>query len=185
MSKKVLAPLAQGFEEIEFINIVDLLRRVGLEVCVAALNTEFSVRGAHGIYITAERFIEELDAREFDGIALAGGYEGMCNLKQNAKVLELVRELNAQNKLVAAICASPIVLDAAGVLRGDFTCYPGCESELAGHFMPKSVVASGNIITGAGVAVASDFALELVRYLCGDEATKKLADEILMPLRGK
>ena len=183
MSKKVLVPLAQGFEEIEFINIVDLLRRAGLEVCITALNTELSVKGAHEIYIKAERFLEEIDASEFDAIALAGGYEGMCNLKQNAKVLELLKAMSAQNKLIAAICDSPIVLNEAGLLQGDFTCYPGCEVGLNGHFISKSVVVNENIITGAGVAVASDFALALVRYLCGDAAAKKLGDGILMPWR--
>lgn len=183
MYKKVLVPLAEGFEEIEFINIVDLLRRAGIEVCVASLNTELLVKGAHNIYIKAECFIEELESAEFSAIALAGGYEGMMNLKSNAKILELLRQMNAQNKLICAICASPMVLNEAGILNGDFTCYPGCEVGLDGHFIQQGVVKNANIITAAGVAVASDFALKIVECLCNDEARERLANEILMPLR--
>lgn len=172
MSKKVLVPLANGFEEIEFVSIVDTLRRAQIEVLIAGVSDEGSVSGAggakssgagagganglktnsagecgasakdsangvgkiytgaHGIAISAEVALDSLDSGAlagFDGVALAGGWQGMLNLKASQKLREILREFKAEGKLVSAICASPIVLDAAGVLGGKFACYPSCE----------------------------------------------------------
>lgn len=173
MSKKVLVPLANGFEEIEFVSIVDTLRRAQIEVLIAGVSDEDSVSGAkssgasgtnglktnsagecgasakdsangasvdggvgrsytgaHGIAISADTMLDSLDSSVlagFDGVALAGGWQGMLNLKASQKLREILREFKAEGKLVSAICASPIVLDAAGVLGGKFACYPSCE----------------------------------------------------------
>ena len=172
MSKKVLVPLADGFEEIEFVSIVDTLRRADIEVLIAgvrdsgtsgggasdsnsagsangasdlkasspsahtpnAKDSQYSAgeiyTGAHGILIHADTALESLDSSAlagFDGVALAGGWQGMLNFKASQKLRTLLREFKARGKLVSAICASPIVLDAAGVLGGKFACYPSCE----------------------------------------------------------
>lgn len=144
MSKKVLVPLANGFEEIEFVSIVDTLRRAQIEVLIAGVSDEGSASGAgasassasksyigaHGIAISADTMLDSLDSSTlagFDGVALAGGWQGMLNLKASQKLREILREFKAEGKLVSAICASPIVLDAAGVLGGKFACYPSCE----------------------------------------------------------
>ncbi|RDU53196.1 DJ-1/PfpI family protein [Helicobacter sp. MIT 01-3238] len=161
MSKKVLVPLANGFEEIEFVSIVDTLRRAQIEVLIAGVGDEGSTTGAnglktnstsecgasakdsasgasvgrsytgaHGIAISADTMLDSLDSSAlagFDGVALAGGWQGMLNLKASQKLREILREFKAEGKLVSAICASPIVLDAAGVLSGKFACYPSCE----------------------------------------------------------
>lgn len=165
MSKKVLVPLANGFEEIEFVSIVDTLRRAQIEVLIAGVSDEGSASGAkssgasganglktnsagecgasassagvgrsytgaHGIIISADATLDSLDSSAlagFDGVALAGGWQGMLNLKASQKLREILREFKAEGKLVSAICASPIVLDAAGVLGGKFACYPSCE----------------------------------------------------------
>ena len=172
MSKKVLVPLANGFEEIEFVSIVDTLRRAQIEVLIAGVGDErnascvsdkgsengaksscassgstsgkcgasagastkdsvgASYTGAHGIAISADTMLDSLDSSAlagFDGVALAGGWQGMLNLKASQKLREILREFKSQGKLVSAICASPIVLDAAGVLEGKFACYPSCE----------------------------------------------------------
>lgn len=137
MSKKVLVPLANGFEEIEFVSIVDTLRRAQIEVLIAGVSDEGSASGAgrsytgaHGIAISADTMLDSLDSSAlagFDGVALAGGWQGMLNLKASQKLREILREFKAEGKLVSAICASPIVLDAAGVLGGKFACYPSCE----------------------------------------------------------
>lgn len=139
MAKKVLVPLANGFEEIEFVSIVDTLRRAQIEVLIAGVgecgaSTKDSVGasyiGAHGITIRADATLDSLDSSAlagFDGVALAGGWQGMLNLKASQKLREILREFKAEGKLVSAICASPIVLDAAGVLEGKFACYPSCE----------------------------------------------------------
>ncbi|MGX3098526.1 DJ-1/PfpI family protein [Helicobacter sp. 23-1046] len=147
MAKRVLVPLAEGFEEIEFVSIVDTLRRAGVEVVIAGVNgsNEVGVKkdlrasgnsagiytGAHGIEICAEVSLEGLDSSAlagFDGVALAGGWQGMLNLKSSQKLREILQDFKAQGKLVSAICASPIVLDSAGVLAGKFACYPSCEA---------------------------------------------------------
>ncbi|TQR33012.1 DJ-1 family protein [Campylobacter sp. MIT 99-7217] len=182
MSKKILAPLATGFEEIEFVSIVDILRRAGLEVIIATLNDDFLVKGAHNIIIKAEVKLSSINAQMLDGIALAGGYDGMMNLKKSKEILQLIKDLHADKKLVSALCASPIVLHEAGVLGGNFTCYPGCEQGLKGTRLEKAVVINENIITSAGPATASLFALELVRYLCGEDTYNKLHKELLIPL---
>ncbi|MGX2971620.1 DJ-1/PfpI family protein [Helicobacter sp. T3_23-1059] len=157
--KKMLAPLAEGFEEIEFVSIVDTLRRAGVEVVIAGVNgsNEVGVKkdlrasgnganqnlsgakiaevqiytGAHGVEICAEVSLEGLDSSAlagFDGVALAGGWQGMLNLKSSQKLRDILQDFKAQGKLVSAICASPIVLDSAGVLSGKFACYPSCEA---------------------------------------------------------
>lgn len=182
MSKKVLVPLARGFEEIEFVSIVDILRRAELEVLIASLDDEKQVSGAHNIKLLADCALSSLDLNDFDAIALAGGYEGMMNLKNNALILATLKKFKQENKLVSAICASPIVLHEAGVLQGNFTCYPGCEKGLNGFYENKAVLVNKNLITSAGPGTASKFALELVRYLCGEEKYKKLYDELLMYL---
>lgn len=171
MSKKVLVPLANGFEEIEFVSIVDTLRRAQIEVLIAGVSDEGSASGAgasakdsangasvdggagrsytgaHGIAISADTMLDSLDSSAlagFDGVALAGGWQGMLNLKASQKLREILREFKAEGKLVSAICASPIVLDAAGVLGGKFACYPSCEKFAYEDTSADSSVGSGS-----------------------------------------
>ena len=182
--KKVLLPLASGFEEIEFISTADILRRAGVEVVIASLGENLLVNGAHDIAIKADCELKSVDITDFDAIALAGGYNGMMNLKANERVLACVKALHASGKLIAAICASPIVLNAAGVFdeRTEFSCYPSCEEGLKGVFVRKAVCESGNIITSAGPATATLFALALVKKLCGADMCAKLEKELLVEL---
>ncbi len=182
MSLRVLIPLAKGFEEAEFIGIIDVLRRAGIEAFSASLDSDILVTGANGVTIKADCEIASVSGDGVDAIALPGGFEGMMNLKNSTKVIEIIKELNASKKLVAAICASPIVLNEAGVLKGDFSCYPGCEAGLNGVRQNRAVVVNENIITGAGPAVAILFGLEIVRYLKGEESYKALYDGLLMDL---
>lgn len=185
--KKVLIPLAVGFEEAEFIGIADVLRRAGelsgdLELLIASLDSELLVRGANGIYIKADRSLESVEGEEFDAIALPGGFEGMTNLKNNGTILNIIKKLHSDKKIVAAICASPIVLNEAGVLSEEFACYPGCETGLKGQRLEKAVLVRDNVITAAGPAVAILFGLELVKVLCGEEIYKALYEGMLVPL---
>lgn len=164
MSKKVLVPLANGFEEIEFVSIVDTLRRAQIEVLIAGVSDEDSASGAgasassasrsytgaHGIAISADTMLDSLDSSVlagFDGVALAGGWQGMLNLKASQKLREILREFKAGGKLVSAICASPIVLDAAGVLGGKFACYPSCEK-----FAYEDTSADSSASSGKGIS---------------------------------
>lgn len=183
--KNVMVPIARGFEEIELVSVVDILRRAGVRVVLASLDSHKRVLGAHNIVIEADNALPEFDSEDFDAIVLAGGYNGMQNLANNELVMLWLKQLDSSQKLVAAICASPIVLDKAGVLKGDFTCYPGCESQInMEHKNKKSnaVIKNGNIITSTGPATAVVFALELVKGLCGETKAKELYDELQMSI---
>ncbi|WP_291952617.1 DJ-1 family glyoxalase III [Campylobacter sp.] len=187
MSKKVLVPLAKGFEEAEFIGIVDVLKRAGqlsgnLEIIIASLDDELLVKGANGICIQAETRLAEVKNISLDAIAMAGGLEGMMNLKNNDEIIKIIKELYANKKIVAAICASPIVLAKAGVIKGEFSCYPGCEIGIDGTRISKAVVVNENVITSAGPATAILFGLELVKHLCSIEIYEKLYEGMLVAL---
>ena len=187
MSKKVLIPLAQGFEEAEFIGIADVLKRAAklsskLEVIIASLNSELLVKGANEIFIKADCSLEAVNLNELDAIALPGGFDGMNNLKNSNEILNIIKKLHSNGKIVAAICASPIVLNEAKILQGNFACYPGCELGLNGTRVSKAVCVNENVITSAGPATAILFGLELVKVLLGEEIYQTLYDGMLVPL---
>ena len=178
--KKVLVPMLQGFEEIELVSIVDILRRAGLSVVLAGRDE--CVRGAHNITLKAECKLDSLNIGEFSAIALAGGYEGMQNLCKDSFVIKALQDLNASGKLVAAICASPIVLGKANVLKNKFSCYPSCENAIdsSAKYCAEKVVVDENIITANGPASASLFALAIVEYLLGKNKRNEIAKELLL-----
>ncbi|MDD4884199.1 DJ-1 family glyoxalase III [Sulfuricurvum sp.] len=178
----VLIPLATGFEEIEAVTIIDVLRRGQVEVIIGSLQGETSVRGAHAITIATDRDIADVQADELDMIVLPGGWGGTKALAANPTVQSLLKEMDAQNKPIGAICAAPFALDAAGVLKEGYTCYPGIEDELStGGFSgdKHAVVKSGNILTSRGPATAMCFALEIVRGLAGLSMYEKLRADLL------
>lgn len=153
--------LAEGFEEIEAVTVIDVLRRAGVVVTVAAL-TSSPVHGSHDIAVVADTTLEEVDAANFDALVLPGGMPGAQHLREDARVLGLVREFVAASKLTAAICAGPTVLEAAGVLRGRrATSYPGYALPSA-EYREEAVVEDGVVVTSRGPATALEFALALV-----------------------
>jgi len=172
----VLVPLAEGFEEVEAVTIIDVLRRGGIEVRVAGLERG-PVRGSHGIALQTECALAEVRGDELAMLVLPGGMPGAANLRRNPRVLELVRELEAAGRTVAAICAAPTVLAAAGVLEGrEATSHPSVRAQLGGArvLAQPSVVRSGPIVTSQGVGTALEFALELVAELAGREKAAEL-----------
>ncbi|MGM0420335.1 MAG: DJ-1 family glyoxalase III [Bacillota bacterium] len=177
---KIIVPLARGFEEIEAITIIDILRRAGVHVVVAGLN-ETTVKGDHGLTIDADQRLKNINWRVFDGIILPGGMPGAENLRRDKTILSLVQEFAAQDKLVGAICAAPIVLKGAGVLEGkSLTSYPDFVQEFVSYnYLEDTVVQDGNIITSRGPATAMEFALTAVEFLLGGEKRDKLAKEVL------
>ncbi|TVL38179.1 4-methyl-5(B-hydroxyethyl)-thiazole monophosphate biosynthesis protein [Brachyspira hyodysenteriae] len=182
MSKKVLAPLAEGAEEIEAVTIIDVLRRADIEVVTASLTNNLEVKGYHNIFLKADTTLEKIMNYDFDAIALPGGMGGMNNLKADMRVLEILRNMYENKKLVSAICASPIVLGEAGVIKGKYTCYPSCEVHVkGGEYVEKDlVVCDDNIITSKGPATTVFFALEIVKYLNG--SNEELSNALLIPL---
>lgn len=177
---KAILLLAEGFEEIEAVTVVDVLRRAGVLVTTAAL-TGLHVAGAHEIVVQADVSLDDVEANDFDALILPGGQPGSTNLQRDARVLALVRRFVGKNKLTAAICAAPTVLESAGVLGGRrATCYPGSELPSA-QFELSAVVEDGCIVTSRGPGTAIDFALTLVRRLCGPEAAELQREKMLVP----
>lgn len=178
--KKVLVFLASGFEEIEAVTIIDLLRRADVAVTVAGLEKGI-ITGSHGISMGCDVFIEDIDSTQFDMLVLPGGQPGTNNLKASENVLAMVRQFNKDNKMIAAICAAPTVLAEAGVLENKrVTSYPSEKSVFNFfEYMESDVVRDGNIVTSRGVGTAISFALELVEILKGAEVKKELAEKIL------
>lgn len=172
---KVLIPLASGFEEIEAVTNIDVLRRANIEVVTISLNS-LDVKGDHRIPIIADQRIDQSDIDNFDAIVLPGGMPGAGNLRDSQKILDFVKRIYNKDGLVAAVCAAPIVLEAAGILEGkNATSYPGFGEEMPScNYKEKRVVKDGNIITARGPGVAMEFALTIVEYL----KDKKAADDL-------
>ncbi len=169
--KRVLVPLAEGFEELEAVTIIDVLRRAGLEVVVASLGGS-PVTGSHGIRIVADTPLAALVEQEFDMIALPGGMPGAEHLKKDARIAGIVRRLHGNGRPVAAICAAPMVLASAGVLDGRrATSFPGFLGDAAKTtVVGDAVVIDRGVITSRGPGTALDFALTLVEVLAGPAA---------------
>jgi protein deglycase len=178
--QRVLVPLAAGFEEIEAVTIVDVLRRAGVEVVVAGLDRG-PARGAHGLELATDDELEGLDPGSFDMIVLPGGMPGAVNLMEDERVLRAVRTLHAKGKHVSAICAAPMVLAKAGVIsKVPVTAYPGFGDKLGdAQLVAERVVKSGRVITSQGPGTAMEFALTLVEELCGQAKAKELAKALI------
>ncbi len=177
--KRILVPLAEGFEEMEASIIVDVLRRAEFEVVVAGLSG-LDVKGAHALRFNADRVLEGLSAKDFDAVVLPGGMPGAKHLRESPLLLELVREASAAGKVVAAICAAPTALEAAGLLAGkQATSYPGHALPSA-SYSEERVVVDGNLVTSRGPGTAFEFALALVEKMSGKELRQKLQKAMLL-----
>ncbi|MGQ0384276.1 MAG: DJ-1 family glyoxalase III [Gammaproteobacteria bacterium] len=173
--KRVLVPLAEGFEELEAVTIIDILRRAGIEVVVASLAGS-PVTGSHGLRISADTPLAALAEQDFDMVALPGGMPGAEHLRKDARIGELLRRQRQKGRPVAAICAAPMVLQAAGVLEGRrATSYPGFLKDARNTtVVSDAVVADDGVITSRGPGTALDFALALVAELAGSGARRSI-----------
>lgn len=170
-----------GLEEVECLTPVDFCRRAGIEVTTIAMSGKRQIMGAHQIHFTADKVYEDVDFSEMDAVMLPGG-PGTPALEEDARVLELVKEMYESKKLVAAICAAPGVLAEAGILKDKkATAFPGCEREgLAAAWTGNLTEVDGNVITGRGPGAAMAFALEIIRYLKGEQTAQKIHDDTQM-----
>lgn len=180
----VVLPLAKGFEELEAVALIDVMRRGGIDVCVAYLEDEIQgnlVLGANGITVQADISLKTVISDDFDMIVLPGGWDGTYALSENTRVLELLQEFK-EKKIVGAMCAAPYVLKKAGVLGNDYTCYPGAKDEIdhPGYREDKKVIVDGNIITSQGPGTAVCFGLAIVERLVGKESMKAVKDGMLL-----
>lgn len=172
VAMKAIVPLAEGFEELEAVTIIDVLRRGGIEVTTAALVTS-PVTGSHAIQVAADTVLDAIDPSHFDAVVLPGG-PAARRLRDDARVQTLVKSVASAGKVVAALCAAPIALEAAGVLAGKrATVYPGNELPSATIVLER-VVVDGNIVTSRGPGTALEFSLALVEKLVSVEKANQL-----------
>jgi len=179
---RVLVPLATGFEEIEAVSIIDVMRRGGIDVIMGSLDETLLVRGANGITLQCDRPITGLGADELDMIVLPGGWGGTKALAHDETVQALLKEMDGAGKNIGAICAAPYALYTAGVLKEGYTCYPSIEEQInvAGYRGDESaVVQSGNIMTSRGPATAICFGLAIVKKLVSKEKYEELCSGLL------
>jgi len=179
---KVLVPLAKGFEEIEAVSIIDVLRRAEVEVLVASLNDNMLVEGANGITLQADLEVKDVTADMIDMVVLPGGWDGTYALADDDNVQNILREMDAKGKNIAAICAAPFALNKAGVLKENYTCYPSVEEQIReeGYQGDRAmVVEDANVMTSRGPATALCFALQIVKKLEGDEKYNALRTGLL------
>ena len=177
---KIAILLANGFEEIEALMPLDVLRRAGVTVDTVGIGAK-TIIGAHNIPVIADVTDSEADANSYDGVVFPGGMPGAVNLDKADFTDEIIDAVKEKGGLLAAICAAPLVLGRRGLLEGKkATCYPGFEGELKGALVsPLGVVTDGNVVTAKGMGVALEFAKELTSLLVSKEESNKIAKAIM------
>ncbi|GAB6071896.1 DJ-1/PfpI family protein [Venenivibrio stagnispumantis] len=171
----VVVPLADGFEEIEAMSIIDILRRAGINVVIAGLHDGY-ISSTRGVKVIPDTTIDKINPDDFDMIVLPGGQPGTDNLNADERVKNLIKHFYNKGKLTGAICAAPYVLSEAGVLEGKkATSYPTYKDKLKNvNYLEDMVVEDSNVLTSRGPGTAACFALKIVEKLVG----KEKADEI-------
>ncbi len=183
--KKVLVMLADGFEEIEAISVVDVLRRANVVCDMCSIKKEY-VRGTHDIVLKSDCSIDDINVNEYDAIVLPGGLPGATNLKDE-RVKDFVQKLHKSGKIVAAICAAPETLEEFEVLKNrKCTSYPGfIKDKSSVSYVEEIVVRDENIINSRGPATAIEFSLELLKALGYEEKAKEIREEMLVNFYNK
>jgi 4-methyl-5(b-hydroxyethyl)-thiazole monophosphate biosynthesis len=173
--------LGNGFEEIEALTPVDVLRRCGVEVCTAGVGG-LKIEGSHGIIVTADCMVDEIDQSQLDMIVLPGGLGGVNAISASAPAMEAIRRAYEDGKHVAAICAGPTVLASLGITDGKHaTSYPSAKEKMSRAIYEESpVVTDGKLTTSRGPGTSMAFGLELARILCGDAVADQVAHDMLV-----
>ncbi|MFY9150623.1 MAG: DJ-1 family glyoxalase III [Prolixibacteraceae bacterium] len=180
--KKIAVHLAEGFEEIEAIGIIDVLRRADLDVKIVSMTGNLVVTGAHQVKISADVLFEQVSYDKIDAIVLPGGMPGASNLNAHEGLKAQITKFNQEKKQLAAICAAPLVYGNLGILKGKkAVCYPGFESQLNGaEILSVAATESGNVITGRGPGAVFSFALKIVERMVSVEKAEILAKQMLV-----
>ena len=180
---KVLVPLATGFEEIEAVTIVDIVRRAGIEVVTAGLEG-LEVEGSHGMTIRADTLLNDIDPDEYDLIALPGGAGGAQIMASSERLLTIIRKLHGRGRGIAAICAAPRVLQTAGVVTDRrITAHPGQQEHLTGlNLTDARTEVDGKVITGKSAGTAMEFAFQIVEQLAGREVVEAVNGSVFASL---
>ena len=182
MMKTIFVFLADGFEEIEAITPIDVLRRAGLNVQTVSVMEEQIVVGAHGIPVVADKMFADIHLEDAEMLLLPGGLPGATNLDAHQGLSDMIMEFASEGKALAAICAAPLVFGNRGLLQGKkATCYPGFESYLIGaEYTAALVEIDGNFITAKGPGAAMDFAFAIVEKYCGTEKVNELKSGMMI-----
>ncbi len=180
--KKAILFLANGFEEIEALGTADILRRGGIDVTLVSITDETVVTAAYKTTVVADTVLEKITLTGHDALILPGGMPGAAHLNQCKPLKEALLQQYRDNKLIAAICAAPMVLGGLGLLKDrNATCYPGFEEKLIGAKITGAPVeVSDHVITGKGPGFMMDFALAIVKYLKGDAVAEEVAGGLLL-----
>ncbi len=178
---RVCVFLADGFEEIEGLTVVDILRRAGVDTQMVSITEERMVTGSHGIPVQADICLKDADFSATELLALPGGMPGTLHLGECRMLTELLTEFFESGKKVAAICAAPSVLGDLGILKGKkAACYPGFEKRLSGaEVVYDKVAEDGNVTTSRGMGTAIPFALSLVRQMVSEEKAQEIKSSII------
>ena len=178
---RVLVPIAKGFEEIEAVSIIDVLRRANIEVLVLGVDAQ-EVEGANGIVLKTDGVLDEsISVDDLDMIVLPGGWGGTNILAQHPLVQNLLKQMDQKGKNIGAICAAPFALNQAGVLKQNYTCYPSVEEQIKkeGYSSDKKVVVDQNVLTSRGPGTAMCFGIEIVKQLVGKDSANELKEGLL------
>lgn len=180
--KQAFIFLATGFEETEAVGTTDVLRRGGIQTTIVSITQEKSVTGAHGIVINSDILFEEADFSQADALVLPGGMPGSSNLNAHEPLKESLLNQHRSGKIIAAICAAPLVLGGLGLLKEKkATCYPGFEQRLIGATTSgQATETDGNIITGKGPGFVYDFGLAIIEALKGKAVAEEVAGGLLL-----
>lgn len=172
--------VAEGFEEIEALTVVDLLRRAEIEITTVSITESKKVTGSHQIAVEADALYNELDYSNAEMLVLPGGMPGTKYLGEHKELVQLLKDTHKQNKNIAAICAAPSVLGVNGILKGKkATCYPGFEDKLIeAVYTGGKVEEDGNVITGKGMGTAIDFSLKIIEKFKDKAMAEKIAAAI-------
>ncbi len=170
-----------GFEEIEALTVVDLLRRQGIDTEMVSIMEDKTVEGSHKIPVVTDKKLEDVDFSKVDMLVLPGGLMGTKNLEECAPLMEQVDAFAAAGKAVCAICAAPTILGHRGLLKGKKAiCYPGMEDQLTGADVTyEPAVRDGNIITGRGMGCSIAFGLSLIEYFADRKASEAMAEKVV------
>lgn len=179
--KQVSVFLADGFEEIEGLTVVDILRRAGLQVDMVSITGDKTIHGSHQIDVQADFLFEEMDFSQTDMLVLPGGMPGTRHLMEHKGLRSLLMAHDEQEQYIAAICAAPSVFGGLGFLKGrKACCYPSFEDKLEGaEVVQEPVCVDGHVITSRGMGTAIPFALKLTALLCGEEKAEEIGRSII------
>lgn len=177
---KIFAFFAEGYEEVEGLAVVDIIRRAGIDVEMVSVTDKLEVMGVHNIAVVMDKTIGEIDFNDGDMIFLPGGIPGTPNLENCKVLIDNILKYNETGKKLAAICAAPSIYGKLGLLEGKkATCYPGFEEELKGaNVLNEKVITDGNITTSRGMGTSMDLGLEIVKIYKGQEYADALGRKI-------